>query len=159
MLTWTIHRADLHRPAHIAQIVKKKTIQIFGGKANLYKRVCSVLLCRFDAWPVGHAAGGNDPYRQIKCLRREWKPHKVLLCKFKLRSSSPLRLKDTVVPPLRWENVPCLEQVQLKDRETGVLKRPTRHFISLLYGFLPPWCFSICTKHKQKGIKSFYKLL
>lgn len=95
----------------------KKTIRMFGGKANLYKRVRSVLLCRFDTWLVGQAAVGNDPYGQIKSLRREWEPHKVLLCKFKLRSSSPPGLEDTVVPPLWWENVPRSEQVHPKDRE------------------------------------------
>lgn len=130
---------------------KKKTIQIFGGKANLYKCVCSVLLCRFDIWLVGQAAVGNDPYRQIKCLRREWKPHKVLLCKFKLRSSSPPRLKDTVVPPLRWENVPCLEQVQLKDGEKLGCSNG-RHGISSVYcvDFYPPDVFQFVPNIDRK---------
>lgn len=76
---------------------------------------------------MSHAAVGDDHYRQIKCLRGEWEPHLVLLCKFKLRNSAPLRLEYMLAYALLHKSQRCLhcdyktprEQVELKDWVKG----------------------------------------
>lgn len=54
------------------------------------------------------SGAGNDHCRQIKCVRGVWESHKVLLCKWQMKSASPSRHKYTAPYALLRQSLGCV---------------------------------------------------